>query len=229
MNSTQKLTEYITTNTPCIFAKYGDGEYNAANFYEGGNCDGTPYTSNLGTKVRESFVYNSQQPNAMMGAWHDSSNKVFWEGLGNPTVNWVDFHTVLIDHQTHTTDKLELFTAIKNSKLKKVYVANANMHKSVDIFKLDKHVVIDPSNWFDTQYDSVFNTITSSMEDRTLVLTSAGMGAKYLISELHKLYPNSIYIDIGSGFDKLCTGVQTRTYNPSYDSICNYLRPLLDG
>ena len=96
MNSTQQLTWYITNSIPCMFLKYGDGEYNAANFYEGGNCDGTPYTKNLGQKVRESFIYNSQQPNAMIGAWHDTSNRAFWESLGNSVVNWVDYHTCLL-------------------------------------------------------------------------------------------------------------------------------------
>ena len=76
MNSTQQLTWYINNSIQCIFAKYGDGEYNAANYWNGGNCDNTPYTKNLGDKVRESFLYSSQQSNAMMGAWHDTSNKM---------------------------------------------------------------------------------------------------------------------------------------------------------
>ena len=232
MNSTQQLTWYIQNNVPCIFAKYGDGEYNAANFWNGGNCDGTPYTKNLGNKVRESFVYNSQQSNSMMGAWHDSSNKQFWEGLGNSNVNWVDFHTVLIDNNkpaNHNNDRLDLFKSIKESTRKKIYVANPNMGRAQQIFLIDSHIKIDPSNWFDTQYEQTFNSIKEAIEDDTdtLVLTSAGMGAKYLISELHKLFPRAIYIDIGSGFDKLCTGRQTRTYNPSIQELCNYLRPIL--
>ena len=129
MNSTQQLTWYLNNNIQCIFAKYGDGEFNAANYWVGANCDETPYTKNLGDKVRESFVYNSQQSNAMMGAWHDTSNKQFWEGLGNSNVTWVNFHTVLIDNNSpanYNNDRLELFKSIKESTRKKIYVANPN-------------------------------------------------------------------------------------------------------
>ena len=77
--------------------KYGDGEFNAANYHGGKNCDGTPYTKKLGDMLKESFVYNSLQANSMIGAWHDSSTRAFWEGLGNPNVKWVDYHTVLLD------------------------------------------------------------------------------------------------------------------------------------
>ena len=232
LNSTQQLTSYISNNISCIFAKYGDGEYNAANYWNGGNCDGTPYTKRLGDKVRESFLYNSSQQNSMIGAWHDSQNKVFWEKLGNSNVNWVDFHTVLIDNNkpaNHNNDRLELFKSIKQSKRKKIYISNAFMYKSKEIFLIDSHVIIDPSNWFETQYEKILNEVKSQIEDdnNTMILTSAGMGAKYLISELHKLFPNAIYIDIGSGFDKICTRNDTRTYNPSYTELCNYLRPIL--
>jgi hypothetical protein len=236
MNSTQQLTHFIRNNTPCIFAKYGDGEFNAANFWNGGNCDGTPYTKNLGEKVRESFIHSSQQPHAMMGAWHDTSNRAFWEGLGNQNanwkpVNWVDFHTVLIDNNKpihHSPDRLNLFTAIKESTRKKIYVANEKMSRAKEAFSIDHHIVVDQSNWFDTNYDAVLNRIKYAVEnDNTMILTSAGMGAKYLISNLHELYPNEIYIDIGSGFDLLCTKQVTRTYNPSYHELCQYLRPML--
>lgn len=232
MNSTQQLTHFIKNGTPCIFAKYGDGEFRAANFYQGGNCDGTPYTKNLGEKMREAFLYCSQQPNAMMGAWHDSSDSVFWEGLGNSKVNWVDFHTVLIDNNKKidaNNDRLELFKALKESDRKKIYVANPNMHKAKDLLNLDYHIQINPTNWFDTEYESVFSSIRNaiSSDDETIVLTSAGMGAKYLISDLHKLYPKAIYVDIGSGLDLICTKKSTRSYNPSYTALCNYLKPIL--
>ena len=40
MSSTSTLTRYIKEDVPCVFAKYGDGEYQCANFWNGGNCDG---------------------------------------------------------------------------------------------------------------------------------------------------------------------------------------------
>jgi len=213
-----------------MFVKYGDGEYYAAMFYTGGNCDGTPYTKNLGDKVRESFIYNSKQNHAMIGEWHSLKNKPFWEGLDNSeNVQWVDFHTVLIDQTTSSPDKLHLFKAIQESTRKKIYVANSTLGRAKDFFNIQSHIIINPSNWFDTEYEKIFTEVSSAVEDdsNTMILISAGMGGKYLISELHKKFPNAIYIDIGSGFDMLCAKRNSRSYNPSYDSLCKYLSPIL--
>jgi hypothetical protein len=60
-----------------------------------------------------------------------------------------------------------------------------------------------------------------------MILFSAGMGAKYLISVLHKLYPKAIYIDIGSAFDTICTGIVTRKCYSSYTDLVNYLSPIM--
>jgi len=235
MSSTSTLTRYIKEGVPCIFAKYGDGEYRCANFWEGGNCDNVTYTRNIGEKVNLSFIYNSQQPNSMIGAWHDTSDKVYWNGLlgpGSSPVNWVDFHTVIIDNNTpirqQSPEKMELYKAIKESPRNKIYVANEEMYKAKEIFSIDHHIKIHPSNWFDSDYDSIFNSVKEKVEkdSDTMMLFSGGMGAKYLLSELHKLYPNAIYIDVGSAFDTICTGKYTRSCYSSYNDLKEYLNPL---
>ena len=55
----------------------------------------------------------------------------------------------------------------------------------------------------------------------------AGMGSKCLISKLLNLYPNSIFIDIGSGIDFLCKKSNTRGSNLDYATIRNYFLPML--
>ena len=232
MNSTQQLTWYINNSIPCMFIKYGDGEYNAANFYEGGNCDGTPYTERLGNSVRASFTYNSQQPNAMIGCWHDLSNTVFWNSLVDGSITWADYHTVIIDNKkplSDSGDKLALFKSIKESTRKKIYVANAGMYKATQIFSIDSFVDVDPSNWFEEDYESVLESVCAEVSDDadTLILTSAGMGAKSLISDLHKKFPRAIYIDVGSAFDMLCTRKATRDCSPCYEELYEYLTPIL--
>ena len=257
MNSTQLLTWFINNHIQCLFVKYGDGEYYAANYYQGGNCDGTPYTKWLGDKVKDSFIYNSRQLHSMMGAWHDPTHQQFWESLRNEnddvpnivpnivhnTINWVDFHTVLVDKETiKNKDRFDLFLAIKNSSLKKIYVANASMGNVIPLLNINSHVVIDAKDWFETQYEATFQSTQYEIENdktyktyksyksyKTLILCSAGMGAKYLISELHKLYPQCIYVDIGSGFDLLCRGTPSRTYNPSLPLLQEYLKPLMEN
>jgi len=230
MNSTEQLTWYIKNSIPCMFVKYGDGEFNAANLYEGVNCDGTPYTKLLGAKIRESFIYNSAQKNAMIGCWHDLSNVSFWKDLSS-SVAWADYHTILIDGKESTTYakyKLELYKSIKESTRKKIYVSNSAMYRVCDMLSVDAFIDIDPVNWFETEYDSVVESVKAEMNGcDCIVILSAGMGAKPLISDLHKAFPSGIYIDAGSAFDMICRRKATRCYSPPYAELREFLTPIL--
>ena len=101
--------------------------------------------------------------------------------------------------------------------------------KFKEIFSIDHHIKIHPNDWFDKDYDLVFNSVKEKIEkdSDTMLLFSGGMGAKYLLSELHKLYPNAIYIDVGSAFDTICTGECTRSCYSPYNELIEYLQPVL--
>jgi hypothetical protein len=47
------------------------------------------------------------------------------------------------------------------------------------------------------------------------------------VAELYKLFPNVIYIDLGSALDLICTGISTRGHHKSYDQIKKYLSDIL--
>lgn len=95
---TEYLADCVNTNTPVAFVKYGDGEFGAASFYGGCNCDRTPYTQKLGTNMLQSFFYLSSQKNVYCGLWFEPEKKSFWENL-NPdgSINWANYHSVIID------------------------------------------------------------------------------------------------------------------------------------
>ena len=228
MNSTQQLTQFIISNTPCIFVKYGDGEFAAANYSQGANCDGTSYSVQLGNSLRHSFEYITNQPNALIGAWHSASTLPFWENLTQKKVNWVNYHTILID-KIENFDKLLLFKSIKETQRKKIYVANPLLRKATVLLNIDTHVKIAYSDWFYTSFEETFEAVKKEIleDSNTMILFSAGMGAKYLISRIHMEFPNVIYIDVGSGLDHICTKKDTRGYSPPYDDLCSYLQPIL--
>ena len=226
---TSALLSYIKNDQPCIFVKYGDGEYLAANYHHGANCDRTPYTLALGLKLRESFKYLTEQPNSMIGNWHSNPQiGAFWQSLTQSPVNTVDYHTVLID-SLNKPEKLELFRAIKESRRKKLYVCNPLLKKSKILLDLDVLVPVDFSDWFQQSYQQVLDTVSShvTLDSETLIMTSAGMGAKALIADLHKKFPKAIYIDIGSGLDTLCTKRDSRGYSPPYEDLCKFMEPIL--
>ena len=53
------------------------------------------------------------------------------------------------------------------------------------------------------------------------------MGSKILIMYLHKKFPNSIIIDIGSGLDYLCTKKCSRGNSYSYEKLEKYFEEIL--
>jgi hypothetical protein len=85
------------------------------------------------------------------------------------------------------------------------------------------------NNWVDTQFDTILNEIKSYInpDEQYIVLTSAGMGAKILIGELTKLFPKNIFIDIGSGLDKVCTKKTSRGWEPTYEDFMNLLSGII--
>jgi hypothetical protein len=85
------------------------------------------------------------------------------------------------------------------------------------------------NNWFDSQFDIVMDKFKQIINPNKqyIIMTCCGMSAKVVIAELHKLYPNNIYLDIGSGIDEICTKRNTRNHKPLYDLFMKYYNELI--
>ena len=217
---TEYFTECIQTRTPVVFAKYGDGEYNAAIFSSGANCDRTPYTQRLGNCMRESFQYLSTTQNAYLGLLPNPKIQGFWESLtpGIP-IKWAIYHSIFIcprqvkEEPYSINQRIQLYKTIKDSPLKKIVICNPLLKKIERLLNTDHMVTVDIHNWFELEYDRVINEVKQIMGKETqqcIVLTCCGMGAKVLIADLHKEYPNNLYLDCGSAFDFICTKRDSR-------------------
>jgi len=212
------IVNFINNNIPFIFAKYGDGEYNAAVRLEGGNCDGTPYTHKLGDGIIESFKYITQFPNVYIGKWTDFNGVyTYFQSLTDNKVNWENYNILIPrSYDEFMNRALPYFKAIRHAKQNKIYICNYTMvDLSKELLHIDNHIIVDSVNWFESNYENVktnlFNSITEP--NNTIILTSAGMGAKVLISDIHRQYPNVIIIDIGSALDAICSNRRTRDYH----------------
>jgi hypothetical protein len=135
-----------------------------------------------------------------------------------------------MDHD-HRNEKIDLLRTIKQSALKKIYICNSLMVRAKILLNIDHMVHVPFNNWVDTEMEYILNEIksyiNSNPDEQYIILTSAGMGAKILISELTKLFPKNIYIDIGSGLDKICTKKTSRYWQPSYEEFMNELRDMI--
>lgn len=231
-NDTDYLTHFVETQTPCVFAKFGDGEEAAARGRSGQNCDGTRYSAALGAALRAAFPVLAAAPNAMIGKWHDASSAHFWEAMCPTPVSWAHYHTVLVDRDIPLADQLSkaaLYRAIREFPSTKVYVANASMRPAVDLFAIDTHVVIDPVDWFDRSFDAVLSQTLGAVpaERACLVLVSAGMGAKPLMARLVEARPRALLVDVGSGWDALCRGKRSRDYQHEPHEIRDFVHQAL--
>ena len=233
INSTY-IVNCINNKIPFIFLKYGDGEYLCAskNFINNNNianCDNDKYTKKLSDYLKSSFKYIVEtESNYYFGKWHDNSVAEYWESLVNKKINWVDYHTLLI--YDNDLNKLEIYKTIKNAKHKKIYICNELLKKAEILLNIDYMVYIPMNNWFDNSFESILEKIKKIIGldiGNFIVMTSCGMSAKVLITELYKVYPNEIYLDIGSGLDTICTKRSTRGLFVNYEFCLNYFKDIL--
>jgi hypothetical protein len=216
----------IKTSQPFVFAKYGDGEYFAATRLRGGNCDGTPYTLRLGEGVKDSFRYISCQPNVYIGQWNDFKGvDRYFQELVQHQVQWTNYNIFIFKSKQQFYDQqLAFYKAIRQSEIQKIYVCNPSMaERSKALLNLDTNIVVDPVNWFESDYGDVLSRTVAAVKDpnNVMILTSAGMGAKVLISDLHKLYPNATIIDVGSALDFMCSGRRSRDFHTLSEADIN--------
>jgi len=175
-------------------------------------------------------------PNSYIGLWHDHNNKIFWEKLVNKPIKWAKYHSIIMDNNNFQ-EKLNLYKTIKYSKLKKIIICNRLLIKSKILLNIDYLIEIPFNNWFDFYFDNlmllIMNTINNegspqhNNNEPYIIIFCCGMGAKVLICELSKRYPNFIYLDFGSALDKICTKHTTRGWEPSYDEFIVSIRELL--
>jgi hypothetical protein len=228
------IIDCINNKKPVSFSKYGDGEYFCANFndgnkYGGHNCDKDNYTDKKKTELINSFKYMvDETPNAYIGFWNDGNQCKFWNSLVSKDVNWAKYHTFIMDDDS-INEKIDLYKTIKFSPIKKIYICNPLLIKAKKLLNIDHMVHVPFNNWFDNLFDEVINNLKNIINphEQYIIMTSAGMGAKCLISELTKLFPNNIYLDIGSALDTICTKRATRDRYRSYEKIMHHLRDII--
>ena len=229
MDIKMDIVKFIKQNKSFIFVKFGDGEYYASIQSPGGNCDGTLYTPKLGNGIIESFKYLNQFPDVYIGKWEERSVPNYFQSLtSDKIVNWENYNILIARTRDEFLNRtLPYFKAIRNAKQQKIYVCNSTMVKlSKNILNIDNHIVIDPSNWFELNYDEILHNTINCINDpnNVLILTSAGMGAKVLIADIYKKFSNSIIIDIGSALDLICSGRRTRDYHKLTNNDINDIK-----
>lgn len=194
-NTLQIFKQNIVQDTNFIFVKRGDGEEACMNGDQGGNCDGHPYSQELGKRLKESFEYLSDKANIVM--------------FDNQQAYNVLLHRI----DSNLEQVKDFYTTIKNSSRKKIFIAPKRLSRAARILNA-QHIEVPEINAF-VSYAEIFRNIP--IIENAIYLFCAGMPSKLMIADLVRVNLKATYLDCGSAFDPIIG--QTRTFQISKKEI----------
>lgn len=228
---TEQFIYNIKNNIPFIFTKFGDGELNSCLYTSGTNCDGEKYTPELGKELIESFKYIVNN-NGYIGKWCNKEvYEFFCKDIEKKDIKWCNYHSCLLDKYNITKSYIkDLFLEIKKSNRKKIAIINPLLIKIKLLCNIDNIINIDLHGNF-YKYNKIKQDCLDIIKDdkQPLILFAAGMMTKVLIKDLHKKYPEGIYIDIGSCLDWILTKKDSRGWKNfyTYEEMYEYYKELI--
>ena len=188
-------TDKIKKNINFSFVKRGDGEIACMAGATGANCDGHPYSKELGEKLKESFVYLKDKADIV--EWSDQK-----------------LYNTLLHRKDNDLGKLkEFWMAVKDSPRKKYFVGPVRLAGAASM--LDATLISVP---LVNAFESLSVIGVPPPEDNTIYIFSCGMPAKVVIAELMRKNPNITCLDAGSSFDPIFVG-QTRTEQMDQETL----------
>jgi hypothetical protein len=194
------LTAMVQQGKPITFVKRGDGEELAMSGAHGANCDGHPYSPELGWKLRMAFGQLEKMA-------QDRRE-------GRTRVNVVPFsdqpaYNILLHRNDSVFDAVKAFWGtVRDSRARKVFVGPARLHPAARMLRAE-HVVIPEVNAF-AEYDGIRSRLQAMLQPGMIFIWCASMPGKAWMAELLAFQPDISCIDAGSAFDPLVVG-QTRT------------------
>lgn len=193
------LIDKLDLEIPFSFVKRGDGELACMRGDIGNNCDGHPYTNELGIKLKESFEFLNDKAIIV-----DFNNQI-------------DYNILL--HRTDTNPS-KFWKTVKKSNKKKLFIGPIKLKIISDLLK-SEYFEIPEKNAF-----SIYNEILDFLKksNAEILVFSAGMTTKVLIAELLKNKPTLTCIDAGSSFDPIVN--TTRTYQISKEKFLGLYKEL---
>lgn len=227
------FTNYLNNNINFNFTKLGDGELECIRSYgsnaQQANCDGHLYTDELSNKLLD-FVKNIPNiPNLFLSKWEANDDISHY---GNSILEQLNITPTIIDYnvilpQTYNLDNDYLFNfykAIKENKRRKIYICPEKLNLVKNFLNVDIIINIPTINCF-TSYDDISTQLNNLVMDNDIIMYSASMMSKPLLSQLSHL--NITQIDLGSAMDSLFVG-QTRLGQPTSEAAYEYFKNLID-
>ena len=199
--SLREWQDKIEQDIPFSFVKCGDGELACMNGDAGANCDGQPYSPELGNALKKAFA-SLMAHGSYIATWGDREAA----------------DKTLLLHRTDTIDLNAIksfYGAIRNSNHRKVFVGPARLAGAARLLKAE-HLVIPDRDAFASRGE-IWGKLSGMLEDYGIYVFCAGLAAKPLIARAMETNSDTRHpafvtcIDAGSSFDPIFFA-QTRTF-----------------
>lgn len=227
----------IHNNENFTIIKYGDFlEMMFTNNEQHHNCDGSHYFNDLKIKIREAYVFYLLNEKSYICKWEvpmyvEDTYDLEYSDYYDFFDKFLYFNIIIhkLDSNGEFDNKqLMFYKTIKESKRNKIYICNEDQAPlMVKAFDTD-FVVIVPKVDAYLNHKQIFDeTIKYLNAKNSIVMTSCGFYAPYLIKELMSVRPDNTYIDVGSCFDGLYKTSRNFNWSTEYkEKLRNiYLKP----
>jgi hypothetical protein len=197
----ETLLYNIKNNISFAFSRWGDGEWLNVNKFNGKNCDGNIYYSDLGDELKKIVSVKQYYHMGVQTYIQYSVNESM-----KYTQDWTDADVL---HRASINGTLYDFISLLNT-VHVVYVGNESLKK---LEFIDEFIEIPYNNcWLSRNeiIDRIKNTFVENTHK--VYLFSAGMVSNVFVDRLWKLNNTNTYIDVGSVFDPY-VGRTTRSYH----------------
>ncbi len=192
----EEFTSWVRRGVSFSFVKLGDGEELCMRGERGQNCDGQPYSEELGQRLKESFTFLAGRPTTHVRHWVDQAG-----------VNLLLHRT---DHDNGPVK--EFWVAVRESLMLNMVVGPPWLKDLMDLLMANAFIEVPETDAF------------QSYEEARRRLLSAGPMAKVLIADVLRQNPSATCLDAGSSFDSLYRGHQTRTGQLDHDAMASLYR-----
>lgn len=224
-----EIVDKLKRGENVIFTKYGDGEYNCMKGDRGHNVDHDTYHPWLGAALQRALVSLCKKPNTYIGKWWTADASNFCDSVAAQNkvrVPWSWYHLFMNDdnflehHYMH-----EFVSFVIKTDRKKIIICNSNNRKMKELFRADVLIEI-PSNSWSFEYTKWENIVAKHAEKDSIIMIAGGLCSKVLIDNITNMY-DLTFIDIGSSFDLMSTGLKSRPWKHSREDELTYYKDLL--
>lgn len=191
------IKDSVNHSRNITFIKAGDGEMLCMRGARGENCDGHPYSDQLGNELYNAYMYFGEQRNTWIAQF--PYIEPFLPGEPNQEI----FESLLFMDHNDTPEFVEMWRTIRNTKRKKHFIGNKTVAMEIfDKLNIDSIIEVPEKNAYAAGLP--IDQIMKLVKANDIVLISAGFVGKVLAHFIHKAFEGKITIlDTGSAFDPL--------------------------